>query len=503
MKNPIDTLLRELFPQRALTRARARIALDAMMHYEAATTTHRGKSWRPVPSDADGAAVYRARLTYVVRDMIRNTPFAARARQVVTNNVVGDGIIPKIVAKDATIEAEAMALVSAHLDTTAIDADGRNNLYGLQQLAMGTVFDSGEVLIRRRRRLMSDGLPLPFQIQILEPDFIDAWRSGTLRGGNEIRDGIEYDGIGRRVAYYLHSEHPGATFRTRMRNMSRRVPASEILHIYRQDRPGQMRGVTWLAPVALSLQDLHDHQDAQLMRQKIAACFAAFRVTPDDGNDSANIGDTIIPGRIQNLAPGEDIRFAVPPGVEAYDEFTKAVLRSAAAGIGVTYEALSGDLSGVNFSSARMGRMEMDRNVSSWQWLLMIPQMLQPIGSWFIEAAGIALARQFKPGDITVGWVPPHRALVDPTREIPALRDKVRAGFASRQSVVRELGFDPDEVTREIVRDNEMADEHKLSFDSDARAAKAAVSQNDRVAGGGTQEDRADPNEKDDDNGLE
>lgn len=500
MKNPIDMILREVAPQRAIKRARARLVLDAMMHYEAATTTYRGKSWRPVPTDADGAAVYRARLAYVVRDMIRNTPFAARARQVVTNNVVGDGIIPKVIAKEPSVETEAMALVAAHLDTTAIDADGRNNLYGLQQLALGTVFDSGEVLIRRRRRLMADGLPLPFQIQILEPDFIDASRSGTLQGGNEIRDGIEYDVIGRRVAYYLHSEHPGATFRTRMRHQSRRVPASEILHIYRQDRPGQMRGVTWLAPVALSLQDLHDHQDAQLMRQKIAACFAAFRVAPDDGSDTANVGDTILPGRIQNLAPGEDIRFAVPPGVEAYDEFTKAVLRSAAAGIGVTYEALSGDLSGVNFSSARMGRMEMDRNVSSWQWLLMIPQMMQPIGAWFIEAAGIALARQFKPGDITIGWVPPHRALVDPTREIPALRDKVRAGFASRQSVVRELGFDPDEVTREIVRDNETADAHKLSFDSDARAAKAPAPKADGSMTDEEQTGQADPEEQEDDN---
>lgn len=451
-----------------------------MARYEAATSGSRSLPGRRIASSADAAAANRGQLAFIARDLVRNTPFATRAQQVIVNNVVGDGIIWKVKASSKTSAEQMRRVLKAHFDTTRIDADGRQNLYGLQRLAMNTIVDAGEVLIRRRRRLRADGLPLPFQLQVMEPDFIDTSKSAVLTTG-EIREGIEYDGIGRRVAYWLFDQHPGDAVRfSRVSYSSRRVPASEILHMYKQDRPGQMRGVSWFAPIALSLQDLADHQDAQLMRQKIAACFAAFRVTPesdpvvsmDPENGPAGLG-TLSPGRIQNLLPGEDIKFASPPGVEGYDEFTRAVLRSAAAGMGITYEALTGDLSSVNFSSARMGRMEMDRNVSSWQWLLLIPQMMQPVAEWTMEAFDVALSGG-RPRQAEIEWVPPHRVLVDPTREIPALRDKVKAGFASRSGVVRELGYDPEDLLEEQRRDAVAAQKMGLSFDSDTVAAPAA-----------------------------
>lgn len=473
--NPLEWAIAQVSPTRALARVRAKAALRALMNYDAATTTGRASSWRPNASDADGAAARRARLAYVARDMVRNTPFATRAQSVIVNNVVGDGIIPKVRGGTKSQQADLLDLIERHLDTTLIDADGRNNLYGLQRLAMNTVVDAGEVLIRRRIRERRDNLPLSLQLQVLEPDFIDTSRDGVIDGA-EVREGIEYDAIGRRQAYWLFPRHPGGAFRLGKTWASRRVPASEILHIYRQDRPGQMRGVSWFAPVALAMQDMADHQDAQLMRQKIAACFVAFRISPDADTDpdadKTGLATSLVPGRIQNVAPGEDIRFATPPGVEAYDEFTRTVLRSAAAGMGITYEALSGDLSNVNFSSARLGRMEMAANISSWQWLMLVPQMLHPIGQWILEQW--ALERMARPArGLKFDWVPPPMKLVDPTREIPALRDKVRAGFASRQSVVRELGYDPERLLEEQIADAAAADDAGLTFDSDARVAAA------------------------------
>ena len=467
--NLLDRVIAAISPRAGLARHQARLALA---HYDAASAGRRTGSLRPVQLDADGTARFkRARLAFVSRDMLRNTPLAARLQAVVTNNVIGDGIGWKVIGAG---QAQNKALTKAlrrHLDSTDIDADGRNTLYGLQRLAMNTVQDSGEVIIRRRWRRGSDGLALPFQLQVLEPDFLDTLRDGTLANGNVVREGIEYDQIGRRVAYWLYREHPGATDRNfTLQLSSSRVPSEDVLHVYRQDRPGQMRGVSWFANVALALQDLADHQDAQLLRQKIAACFAAFRIPGDnvDGDDPAELSETISPGRIQNLGPGEDIRFATPPGVEAYDEFKRSVLRDICAGWGVTYEAVSGDLTGVNFSSGRMGRMEMDRNVSSWQWHLIIPLMCQPIGRWALEAwdlvNGSNLVRSAE-----IGWVPPHRMLVDPEGEVRMMRDKVRAGFTSRSEVIRALGEDPDSVAAEIEADNATADEKAFTFDSDAR----------------------------------
>ncbi len=476
--NPIERAIALFAPGAALARARNRAALQVLTtaRYDAATTGNRGASWRRASSDADAAASQRARLSYVARDMVRNTAFAARAQAVIAANVVGDGIIPKVVvAKSEAKKAALMAALKDHFDTTAIDANGRQNLYGLQRLVMNTVVDAGEVLIRRRRRARNDGLGLPFQIEVLEPDFLCTEKDGTdAATGNTIRDGIEYDSVGRRVAYWLFREHPGAMSRIRMKTDVRRVPASEIIHVYRQDRPGQMRGVTWFAPIAMLLQDMADYADAQLMRQKIAACFAAFRTltdsdTPAKAEERQSM--TLKPGRIETLLPGEDIKFSTPPAAEGFAEFSKYILRASAMGIGITYEALTGDLEGVNFSSGRMGRSEMNRNVSGWQWLLMVPQFLNPLAGWALEAWSIQNGAL--PRDLHIEWVPPMRELVDPTREITALADKVRAGFTSRQSVVRELGYDPEQIMAEIEADALDANARNLAFDTDARAREA------------------------------
>lgn len=477
--NLVDRIIAELAPARALRRAQSRAALQIVnARYDAATTGRRGSSWRPVWTDADTAASTRQRLANISRDMIRNTPLAVRAQQVIAANVIGDGIIPKFRAPTKTLQDQSLRLIERHLDTTAIDAQGRNNLYGLQRLALNTVIESGEVLIRRRRRQVSDGYELPLQIEVMEPDFLDATWDGTLSSGNTVREGIEYDQIGRRVAYYLYFQHPGASryLNIRARQSSRRVPASEVLHIYRQDRAGQMRGVSWFAPVALNLQDLADHQDAQIMRQKIAACFAAFRITPDgtpvaEDTDS-DIGRTLQPGAIRDLAPGEDIRFGQPPGVEGFEEFTRVVLRAVASGLGITYEALSGDLSNVNFSSARMGRMEMDRNVSAWQWLMIVPQLCQPLADWILDAWALQSGNP-RVWDTRIAWVPPSRIIVDPSKEIPAVIRKIEAGLSSRQREVRGLGEDPERLNEEIVEDAQWARDNGIAFTSGQPAIEA------------------------------
>lgn len=486
--NFIDRAVALVSPERALKRVRAR---HAIMHYDAATVGRRASSWKASSSDADAAAGRRDRMAFIARDMVRNTPFALRAQQVIVNNAVGDGIIPKgIIPKGENNPDELrqilLNLIEKTVDKTIISADGRQNLYGLQRLAMNTITDAGEVLILRE--YVADPRPGQFRLRlrVLEPDYLDSVRDGVLEGGGSIHDGIEYNVAGQRVAYHLFDQHPGTAWFKGIgwHSRSSRVPARNVLHIYRQDRPGQNRGVSWFAPIALALQDLGDYQDAQIMRQKIAACFAAFHKRSDqlaDGDDkeATSLGGSLSPGLIQSIAGDEEITFSNPPDVAGYDTFTRTVLLSIAAGMGITYEALVGDLSNVNFSSARMGRMEMDRNVSSWQWLMLIPQMMHPIGDWLIEEWALMdpqNARRIKASSLN--WVPPYRILVDPAREIGALREAVRAGFASRQGVVRQLGSDPERLIEEQEEDAADAKQRGLVFDSDAAAvSQSGVSQ--------------------------
>ena len=492
--NLLDRAIAAIAPQWGAQRARAR-AITA--HYDAASIGRRAQSMVAARTDADAAAGARQRMAWFARDLVRNTPFATRAQAVICGGIVGDGILPKVVVtypglRDAPrkrLRDRGLELIERHFDTCAIDRQGRQNLYGLQRLAANTVVDAGECLVRIwRSHPNPDALQL--QLDVLEPDYLDEGKVAWLEDGSEIRDGIEYDAQGNRVAYWLFPEHPGGDWSPgSRRGTSKRVPAADVLHIYRQDRPGQMRGVTWFAPVMRRLQDLADHEDAQLMRQKIAACFSVFRMRAE-GKQDADFAE-LSPGMIYDLGEDEDVKFASPPPVEGYDEFTRSVLRSVAAGMGITYEALTGDLGQVNFSSARMGRLEMDQNISAWQWLMLIPQMMQPLAQAFVDAwnglDGDRMVDSGMPGDIwshiRLEWQPPRKVIVDPTREISALSEAVRNGFASRQQVVRQLGVDPERLLDEIARDQVDAKRLGLVFDSDpgAKSGQIPVSEAEEI----------------------
>lgn len=473
-----DFMLR-VAPEWSAKRERAKLIA---MNYRAANLGSRSDSLRGSRDSADRASSKRDRIAAYVRDMIRNTPYAKRGQTVIANHVVGDGILPKIEVRGDLPERTrgyirdlGLEMIEEHLDTTAIDVNGLLNLYGLQRLVINTVVDAGEVLVRRHHRKGSRGV-IPLQMEVLEPDYLDASRWGAVEGGGEIRDGIEYDAEGQRVAYWLYTQHPGGDWLPGKSSiLSERVPAEDILHIFSVDRPGQSRGVSWFSPVAEKLLNFDDYEDAQMMRQKIAACFAVFRKLGNDGKaEKVDLSNSLAPGAIYDIGDDDEIQTADPPEVGGYDEYTRQVLRAVAMGLGITYEALTGDLSGVNFSSARIGRLEMDRNVSSWQWVMMIPMMMQPLGGWIMEAWKSVEPELWRlPEDharVLLTWVPPVRILVDPAREFTALNEAVRSGFQSRQGVVRQLGIDPERLILEQQQDREEADRLGLLFDSDPRA---------------------------------
>jgi lambda family phage portal protein len=318
------------------------------------------------------------------------------------------------------------------------------------------------MLVRRRWRIggYANGLHLPFQVELLEADHLDPWK--TSHGQNEVIDGVEFGPTGRVVAYHLFPQHPGSVWR-KIRMESVRIPAADIIHVRRVDRPGQVRGVSWFAPVMMTLGDLSDYQEGEILKQKVAALMAGFlesdsvidgeiaAKSPEDEAEDVGLGE-IGPGTLTELPQGMKVTFTDPPTVNGYSPFMRQTLASIAMGLGITYEALAGDLSGVNFSSARMGRMEMDRNIETWQQLVMIEQFCRGIERWVKEAW--VLKPKLGPADFALTWTAPRRPLIDPTKEVPAMIKEVNAGLTSRQRAQRQLGRDPDVIEREITEDN-------------------------------------------------
>ena len=329
------------------------------------------------------------------------------------------------------------------------------------------IVEAGEVLVRRRFRRTRDGLPVPLQIQILEGDHLDTRKEERLGNGGRVIQGIEFNSIGRRVAYWLYPDHPGdLSFATFNRFESVRIPAREILHVFRADRAGQARGVPWGAPAMLTLRDFDDYTDAELVRVKIASAYVGFVRGIDagdidiadsvDGEDGDKDGSIAFePGTWEFLPDGKTIEFSKPPETDALADYSKVTLRQCAAGFGVPYEALTGDLSGLSFSGGRLGRLDFRSSVEEWQQLGFIPQFCGPVWNWFTSAAA-AFTDELR-ADVGVEWTCPPARMIEPSREVAAQVAAVKGGLKSLSDAIREQGRNPDRVLEELAKDAELA----------------------------------------------
>ena len=408
------------------------------------------------------------------RDLVRNNPIGARAMGVLGNALVADGIRPQPVTGRADLDVLLLELwESLGLD---VDANGRCDVYGMQRLAVQSWLESGEVLMRRRWRRPDDGLLVPMQIQLLEPDYLDdaMWSPGRGPDSPRVQYGIELDAIGRRTAYRLFRQHPGETAQSIGASLeSVMVPASEISHVYQVTRPGQLRGVPWLAPVMLEMRDLDDLEYTEMTRQKMQACVMGVRksngfdpvgnVNGDvEQDEDGDWNETMRPGTLIRLPDGEELTWLAPQQLGGFADFAMQYRRGIAMGVSVPYEILTQDLTGTSYASIRAGLLEYQRMCSALSRNVIIPHVCQPMWRWFVEAAELAgmlppmtaieRARAMRPR-----WHTPQWIQVDREATIKADILEMQAGTKTLAQCVAERGGDWQSVVAELSAEQEVA----------------------------------------------
>jgi lambda family phage portal protein len=462
--------------------------------YDGTGTGRRALAWQVGNPGAVAALAYsQNELRAKSRDLVRRNAWAAAGVEAFVSNAIGTGIKPQSMLIDLE-QRESIHVLWRDWCEDA-DAAGRTDFYGLQALACRAMVEGGEALVRLRYRRPEDVLAVGMQLQVLEPEHLPLTLNTETPSGNIIRAGIEFDRLGRRVAYHLYRSHPGDGALAPMSGAGGmdtvRVPSEEIVHLFRPLRPGQIRGEPWLARALVKLNELDQYDDAELVRKKTAAMFAGFitRVSPEDnlmGEGLADAGGGAIaglePGTLQILEPGEDVKFSQPADVGAsYSEFLRMQFRAVAAAMGITYEMLSGDLTQVNYSSIRAGLLEFRRRCEAIQHGVIVHQLCRPIWqAWMDQAVlegtlpmpGYARRRR---AHQAVKWIPQGWQWVDPKKEFDAMLTAIRAGLMSRSEAISAFGYDAEDIDREIAADNRRADALGLVLDSDPRHDKTAA----------------------------
>jgi lambda family phage portal protein len=414
------------------------------------------------------------------RWLVRNNGYAANAIESWAANTVGDGISPNSSIATASRKDAVQKLWLAWTDDA--DAEGLTDFYGLQRRAAREVFMTGEVFLRFRPRRPEDGLAVPLQLQMLPSEMLPLGHNAVDSNGNMIRQGIEFDLLGRRVAYHFLRRHPGDSTDPGLSGETVRVPSTEVLQIIDPVEAGQLRGLSRFAPAIVKLFLLDQYDDAELDRKKVAAMYAMFVTSPAPDNPLAPPDEEyeVAPGQVVRLDPGEDVTVSAPADSgSTYEPFQYRTLLQISAALGIPYGYLTNDGAKGNFSNSRLSLIEFRRRVSAWQHSVMVFQMCRPVWARFMDVAVLAGGLRLPGYDrrradyLACNWLPTKWDWVDPLKDANAEIAQIEAGLKSRSQAIAERGYDAEQVDAEIARERDREKRLGLDFRRPGSPAQA------------------------------
>lgn len=424
----------------------------------------------------------RSRILYM------SAPIAAAALKRQRTNIVGPGLRLK-----STIDRDVLGMTKEQAEEwqrhtqaefslwanrkQTCDATGVNNFYGMQQLVALSWPMSGDVFALIKRAETSPLMPYSLRLHILEADLVRtpndmlvaqghplAGGITTLKlpNGNTILDGVETDRGGAVVAYHIANTYPNQldgtpTKFTRVDAYGKLTGLPNVLHIMDAERPGQYRGVPYLAQTIEPMLQMRRYTEAEITAAVVQSFFTAFIKTEADpsnipfnearGADAEEVSRDpneyeMGPGTLNVLEPGEDVTFGSPTHPNTgFDTFMRALCEQVGACLEIPADLLLMSFN-ASYSASRAALLE------AWKGFKMRREWLtddfcRPVYEiWLTEA--VARGRISAPGFLTdpiirqayLGseWIGPSQGQLDPTKEVAAAVSAIENGLSTREA---------------------------------------------------------------------
>lgn len=433
--------------------------------FEASALTRFTQSWYVQLRSPNKEMQYDVqRLRGLSRYLARNDVYTARYLELLQIHVVGSQgiqLTPRITGPNGDLNTVINQTILGNWiewkDNYA-SLEGQMTFQDMEQMIIRTAAQDGEIFIRliTSPRVNKYG----FSLMMMDADLLDSNYNMSLNNNMQIVQGVEVNQYGVPQAYHFWSNHPDdAGFRPISRI---RVPAAEILHLYRPLRPGQLRGLPWTAPSMYFLARLHEYMDAELVASQAGASQVATIETPaTDGSSYLNTGNTdsgevidLQSGVMLRLAPGEKMNAwdSRHPNT-AFDAFVKSLLHGIASSLNVSYSSLASDTSEENYASGRLGVLlerEYFKNLQTWL-IRNLHDKIYPI--WLLSAIDNEAfnlpdpnySEQYK----NVIFRGRSWAWADPKKEMDAYAQSVEMNIVSKTQICSQLGKDFTDVLNE------------------------------------------------------
>jgi len=339
--------------------------------------------------------------------------------------------------------------------------------------ADGTIsFDTFQALVERSRatdgecfvRLHSDGDEL--QVSIIDAARIPSTKNELLKDGAYISNGIERDKQGRVLAYHVADINPlNYTIQT---NSTQRIPASEILHYFIPEFPGQERGFPDCIAVIKTLDDFNSYNEATVLQKKIASSAMGFITNSDNTQEELLDGENpdreyveyFEPGSIKELAPGQQIQTLNPQaGTDKITEFYDAVLTTISTGLGIPKQSLISDTSSASYSASKLAD-RMSREGFKTRSNLLISKVIKPIYREFIKRIMVTELNNLSFTNFeniaSVNFITVRQISLDPNKDAQYEQVLLEMGVKSKSQIIRDLGMEPQHVFEELKREAEI-----------------------------------------------
>ncbi len=463
-------------------------------YHAAAKVSRINADWTTTPETANytlraGVRVLRAR----ARQMCGDVPHFKKFLKMVRTNVIGaHGLRLQVRAYDGkgkrlstTINkrVETAWWEWGHKETCTVS--GKMNWKAAQRLFVTQLARDGEVLVQKIKT--QDGFG--FSLKFWNIDWLDENYNDTLPSGNRVIMSVEVDANDKPVAYWLTQPSLDILFnrpRTRYRT---RVPANEFIHAFLvTDDESQVRGLTWFHAVLLGGKSMHSYVEAVVTQARMTAMSLGFieedpNVTDldeqspvDDEGQDRNPQIDFKPGGFTKLLAGQKVTQWDPKQpTQNHAEFKKTMEADLATGVDLHYFSLSGDMSAVNYSSARVGLGE-ERDL--WRELqdFVAENFCREVyHAWLPEAvlSGklFLTETQFQevqnPKFAPRGW-----AYVDPLKEVNAASTAIENGLSTYTKELAAQGIDLVDHLEEAQMERKMFEEYGIPYGIASKAEK-------------------------------
>ncbi len=391
--------------------------------------------------------------------LVQNSPSAASFVNTWVTSLVSTGPIARSQHPDKATRKlleKAWGRFADHAD-----AEGRGDLTGFLTKVTRNLVATGESFVQ---------MPIverQLRLKLIATEQVDTNWTKQIEDGRAIFSGIEVDANGKVTAFWILPYQFDLPW-VPQTYPPRRINADDVCHVFDPPTPGAVRGLSWLTPIATRLLELDRLEDALLARANTAALFCGFIRDIDntagfqtahrtrDGRPELSME----PGTLRVLPPGTEVQFpANMPDTAGAGDFLKHILRTIAAGGGVPASLLTGDLSDVNYSSARLGLEQFKRACARIQQTQLVSQLLQRVWERFVlieVLSGRLEARDYESSpelynDIDFRW--PAWPSLDPSKDAEADEVTLRTKVKSRAEIIAQRGRDIADVDAEIEAD--------------------------------------------------